>query len=243
MERTACQTACGEVSRKANGRPDLVAIVFLVAANLLPLAGVVWWGWDAFVLLILYWMETAIIGFWTVLRIVVVPSKIDVNGKPMDKTGLTGRMAFGLFILVHAGIFMTVHFIFLWALFSGGWSQRIHSVGTFVSDLVIGTDLWIPLAFLFLVRGGLAMAPVVRRRLGIVDSEQDARDAKDNPLTGLYLRIFVMQFTIIVGAWFAVLAGDGTGPLVLLVALKTAIDLFYERIGRHIGVGAEKAAD
>ena len=223
--------------------PNLVAIVFLVAANLLPLAGVVWWGWDAFVLLILYWMETAIIGFWTVLRVVVVPSKIDVNGTPMNQVGLPGRIALGLFILVHAGIFMTVHFVFLWALFSGGWSQSIHSVGSFFSDLVIGTDLWIPLAFLFLVRGGLALAPVVRRRLGIVDAELDARDVKDNPLAGLYIRIFVMQFTIIVGAWFAMLAGDTVGPLVLLVLLKTIVDLFYERIGRHIGMGAEKAAD
>ena len=31
--------------------------------------GVIFWGWDAFVLLILYWLETAVIAFWTVVRV------------------------------------------------------------------------------------------------------------------------------------------------------------------------------
>jgi hypothetical protein len=56
----------------------------LLAANLLPLAGVLFWGWDAFVLLVLYWMETAAIGFWTIARIATAPrgslGEFDVNG-------------------------------------------------------------------------------------------------------------------------------------------------------------------
>ena len=34
----------------------------LVAANLVPLAGVLLWGWDAFALIALFWMENVIIG-------------------------------------------------------------------------------------------------------------------------------------------------------------------------------------
>ena len=48
-------------------------MIFLVAANLLPLAGVVFWGWDAFVILMLYWLETVVIAFWTILPVLVVP--------------------------------------------------------------------------------------------------------------------------------------------------------------------------
>lgn len=35
----------------------------LALANLLPILGIVWFGWDAFVLLSLYWLETAVLGF------------------------------------------------------------------------------------------------------------------------------------------------------------------------------------
>ena len=40
----------------------------LVAANLVPLAGVLLWGWDAFALIALFWMENVIIGVFFVLR-------------------------------------------------------------------------------------------------------------------------------------------------------------------------------
>ena len=33
------------------------SVLILVAANLVPLIGVIFWGWDAFVLLMLYWLE------------------------------------------------------------------------------------------------------------------------------------------------------------------------------------------
>ena len=49
------------------------ATLILIAINLTPIAGVLWWGWDAFVLLMLYWLETAVIAFWTVVRIAATP--------------------------------------------------------------------------------------------------------------------------------------------------------------------------
>jgi hypothetical protein len=213
--------------------------LLLVAVNLLPIAGVVWLGWDAFVLLMLYWLETAIIGFWTVVRLIAAPTAVDVNGKTLDRMSLAGRLAVGGFVAVHAGIFMTVHFIFLWVLFSGAWATHIHGIGSFVGEMVVGTDLWIPLAFLFLVRGAMVMGPAVRRRLGIVGEAREP-GAADNPVVGLYMRIVVMQITIIAGAWFAMLAGDTVGPLVLLVLLKTLIDVFYDAFARHAGI--DKAA-
>jgi Family of unknown function (DUF6498) len=31
------------------------------------------WHWDAFILLMLYWLETAIVAFWTIVRIATMP--------------------------------------------------------------------------------------------------------------------------------------------------------------------------
>ena len=49
-----------------SARRSLFASSILILSNLVPLAGLLWWGWDAFVLLCLYCLETAVIGFWTI---------------------------------------------------------------------------------------------------------------------------------------------------------------------------------
>lgn len=207
--------------------------LLMIAANLVPAIGVFWWGWDAFVLLILYWLETAIIGFWTIVGVLLgINAPFTSNdGATRARTGLAatgvgGRLFLVGFFTVHAGIFMAVHFMFLWALFSGQWGERIHGVHDFISDLIIGTDLWIPLAFMFVAHGVAMFGPTVRNRLGL----SDAPPPDTGALGGLYVRIFVMQFTIIIGGWFAILAGDSVGPLLLLVLLKTVVDLSNGRI-------------
>src|SRR6185503_3557233 len=40
----------------------------LVAANLLPLYGVLFWGWEVFPLLVLFWVENAVVGALNALR-------------------------------------------------------------------------------------------------------------------------------------------------------------------------------
>jgi Family of unknown function (DUF6498) len=40
----------------------------LVAANVLPLVGVLLWGWSAFDIVALYWVENVIIGVITSLK-------------------------------------------------------------------------------------------------------------------------------------------------------------------------------
>ena len=215
--------------------------LILVAANSLPIIGVVFWGWDAFVLLMLYWLETAIIGFWTIVRLV----SMDADGRADIRFGsrsgrALGRLGVGLFFTVHASIFMTVHFIFLWALFSGAWSARIHGIGDFIREMVIGTGLWLPLAVLFLVRGAVILGPAIRRRLGFTPVGAPEPATGQSVLLGLYLRIVVMQVAIILGAWMALLAGS-VGALVLLVVLKTIVDVYFDPIARHVEAAARKA--
>ena len=63
--------------------------------------------------------------------------------------------------------------------------------------------------------------------------KDDARARRKRSLFGLYTRIFIMQVTIILGAWFALLIGT-VGAYVFLIALKTAIDVAFQVLGgRH----------
>ena len=47
--------------------------VLLIAADLFPLAGIAFWHWDTFLMLMLYWMDTAVIAFWTIAGIATTP--------------------------------------------------------------------------------------------------------------------------------------------------------------------------
>src|SRR5258708_2643555 len=47
--------------------------LILFAANFDPVIGVVFWGWNIFQLMMLYWMETIIILFWTVAWLATSP--------------------------------------------------------------------------------------------------------------------------------------------------------------------------
>jgi hypothetical protein len=224
------------------------ASLILLAINLVPLIGVMFWGWDAFVLLMLYWLETAVIAFWTVLRIAMMPKAAlgDIKFSGTDKTPVP--LVLAAFFTVHAGIFMAVHFLFLWELFSGEWSRKIRGIGAFYNQIVVGTGLWVPLLALFIGRGALMLFDTVKpwlwRKLGLAEraggQPQSMLGPGESLLFGLYIRIVVMQVTIIIGAWFALLFGNA-GALLFLVALKTAVDLSFQIIAERFHAAWLKA--
>lgn len=45
--------------------------IVLIAANLIPLVGVVFFGWSLWTILVLYWVENGIVGFWNVPKILL----------------------------------------------------------------------------------------------------------------------------------------------------------------------------
>jgi hypothetical protein len=215
--------------------------LLLIAANWLPVFGVLYWGWDIFVLLVLYWLETAVIGVWTIARIAVAPrgsmGPLLVNGRPATDAPL----ALAAFFILHSGMFMGVHMVFLWAFFSGQWAQEIHGPGDFVGKLVIGTGLWIPLLVLFVVRGvsflfhELKPESVQRleRSLRLPISANAAPPASPDGLSivgGFYGRIIIMHLAIIFGAFLVEIVGS-VAPLIIMVGLKTCAD-----VGLHLAL-------
>ena len=215
------------------------AALILLAANLVPLLGVLFWGWDAFVLLMLYWLETAIIGFWMLVRLSTA-SAAEFDLAKADGTSMVApRIAVTLFFIVHAGIFMGVHFVFLWALFSGDWAARVHGPGDFVRQLVIGTDLWLPLLVLFIARGAVFLYDRLGAGLFARLRGRPVRAAAPETAGGIvgafYARIVVMHVAIIFGGFLSFLGS--VGPLIIMVVLKTAID-----VGLHIVFNARDGA-
>lgn len=190
----------------------------LILSNLVPLAGLLWWGWDAFVLLCLYWLETAVIGFWTILRLVTM------SRNPGSAAGrsIAGALALGGFFTVHAGLFMTVHMLFIFTLFAGPWAARIHDGRDFIRLIVIGMGLWIPLVAMFAGQGAIFINDAVNRF--VFGKAMPGGTDTGDVVGGLYKRIVIMHVAILGGAFIAQAIGR-TAPLIVLVLIKTALEI------------------
>jgi hypothetical protein len=47
------------------------SLPLIIALNLLPIAGLLWWGWTPFSVFYLFWIETLIVAFFNFLKIII----------------------------------------------------------------------------------------------------------------------------------------------------------------------------
>ena len=205
----------------------LPGMLATLAVNLIPLYGVLLWGWDTFQLLMLYWFETVMIAYGAIRRIALLPEEKTLRAK--------GRIGFidgqtGFFTL-HAGIFIAVHFILLWAFFSWNWFKKVGGIASFFFELFVANGIWAALLLMALVHwASFRTDPLVAgARPGaspaIVQARERAGDNGVMPIVaGLYTRIFIMQIAIILGAVISDFTGS-LAPLVIVIVLKTVVDL------------------
>jgi hypothetical protein len=103
--------------------------IALLIANAIPIIGVLLFGWSLITILVLYWLENGIVGFWNVPKIALAQGPMIPRRSEMPETapGVVARAALGrlqlipraglsVFFLVHYGIFWLGHGIFVFAL-------------------------------------------------------------------------------------------------------------------------------
>ena len=66
-------------------------LIALLATNALPLVGVLFFEWNAFLLVLLYWAENVVVGFYNVLKMAM--AKVD---HPADHLGKLFQIPFRL---------------------------------------------------------------------------------------------------------------------------------------------------
>ena len=226
------------------------ATLTLVAINLVPLIGILVWGWDAFVLLMLYWMETAIIAFWSMVRLATLPREaVGDLTFGAEKRHLSRPALIAVFTANAAG-FMAVHLLLLWVMFAGEWSRRIHSVRDFYradggGDRALGAAASAVHRARPRRRCSKSVEACALADVGVPLSRQPARPPAREPqgeaiLLGLYVRIFIMQLTIIVGVWFALVIGS-VAPFIILIIIKTVFDVSYHVIAARVREAMQRA--
>ena len=190
------------------------SVIALIAANLLPLYGVMYWGWDLYVLMLLYWFETAIIGIIAMIQ--------------MTMAGPLAAIFLVPFFVLHFGGFMAGHFVFLTVLFGGTTLSHWSRIPHMIWDLLAQHGLWIALIALFASHAVSFVLNIVQpawwtRRAGIEPAPPSSKP--QHVMLAAYGRIVVMHVTIIFGAVLMSIFNTKAVAFVLLIALKIAADV------------------
>lgn len=177
----------------------------LVAANLVPVYGVLALGWKVAPIMVFFWAENLVVGLFNVLKIAraqgsVAGSGTTINGKPVTQDS---RRAMILFFIVHYGLFTLGHGAFVAVLFRPAAVLR---------------ELGLALLFLAASHG-------VSYRRNFIGRGEYRQASFVSLFWQPYARIIVMHLVILVGGALAQAAGSPLPALLLLVGLKTLIDL------------------
>jgi hypothetical protein len=209
------------------------ALALLVAVNLLPLVGVLAFRWDVAALVMLYWSENLVIGLYNILKMVAAG-------------GLQAVFP-ALFFTLHYGGFCAVHGFFILSLLMGGAE--------------FGDDRPWPFFLVFLqllldvIEQVLAQAPrewliaflalFVSHGYSFFTNFILGGERERATIRGLmgapYQRIVVLHVAIIAGGFAVTALGEPLGLLLVLVSLKTALDVRLHLQERKRARGAEGA--
>jgi len=179
-----------------------------------PLAGVLYFGWRLEEVMVLFWAESAVVGFYTLLKMAVV-------GRWLAPFA-------GIFFVGHFGAFMAVHFLFIYELFVRGLDARGREPGAVEALTSLFTPLWPALLALFLSHG-------VSFGLNFLGRREYRSATISGLMAAPYRRIVLMQFTLIFGGWMVMALRNPVPALALLIALKVIADLQGHRSERGRG--------
>ncbi len=192
------------------------AVVALVVANLIPLIGVLFFGWSVWNILVIYWLENGIVGVINVLKMSVATGDevtpgvtLMVNGRPATSATKMGLIPF---FIVHYGIFWFVHGIFV---------LTLPAFFSLMSDDGMTLDLG-PVVFAAL---GLAISHGLSFWWNFLHGGEYRRTTAAALMFAPYKRLVALHITIIFGAFAVMFTGAPAAAVAVLVAIKTAIDL------------------
>ena len=202
-----------------------VPVVALLAANAIPVWGVLFLGWDAFYIVLLYWTENLVIGFYNVLKMVfaAVPHPV----------AHLGKLFLIPFFIVHYGGFMAVHGFFVLALFHDGGQGPPMGRMNWPCFLVFVQMLFNVIKYMYSVippQVRLAvLALFISHGVSFVQNyllKREYATAKPDKLMGSpYGRVVVMHIAILAGGFLTMAIGSPAPLLVVLVVLKTILDV------------------
>ena len=187
------------------GVGDRLSSLMLVLANLVPLFGALYLGWNLGDILVIYWAESAVLGFYNILKMIWIAGWLAVPSI--------------LFFVGHFSAFMAVHFLFLYLIFIENASSGPIPVTEVAGYL---KTLWPALLGLFVSHGVSFLENFLGRREYL---HRSLGEQMKEP----YQRILFMHLVVILGGFAVLLLGDRSTVLILVMLAKTVVDLLAHR--------------
>lgn len=206
-------------------RPKQPSEYFLIAANILPLVGVFFWDWQVFDILIVFWLENVIIGFFNIVKMTtwIIYRRIYI------------AFFIVIFFILHYGTFTLGHGIGIFAFFGGVQPGDTLSFAFLKNRLdLFSWDMLIVLASLF------ASHTFSFFNHFLVKREIDRTNVL-RLMGAPYGRVVMMHVTILIGGSAAMILGEPLWALALLVLLKIIADLRAHRKSHTETVSAIQA--
>ncbi len=209
----------------------------LIAVNLGLIAGVIAWDWSVFDIIFLYWVENLVIGAINVLKMATAnPGNesltllVDVMkgrasaaqtreirekiaNSPMASMGGAIKLFLIPFFIIHYGMFCYGHGIFIFSMFRDSSSGEIANGW----DLLTGN-------MLFAV-SLLAASHLFSFFRNFIAAGEYKHTHPATLMMRPYGRIIALHITIIFGGFLTMAFGSPMGLLVILMLLKTSVDL------------------
>ena len=207
-------------------------LIQLVIYLIVPILGILVFGWDWRSVILLYWLENITVGISTIIAIARTPRMVDplqeqrtqwtINGQPAQR--MPKALLIPFFIL-HYGIFTLVHgvFVFLliggfFGLFSFAFAQAPLGGSSYQFGFgQTGIDL-----YGILIAWGIAS--IIQLVLGLRQPRELLPPATELFFSP-YKRILVLHFTVLFGAVIIAWLGWPPASALLLVALHFVTDL------------------
>lgn len=224
-----------ESARSAKRPWKYSSALVLIAANLIPLAGVLFLGWSAFELVFVYWMETGIIGVFNVAKMVTyafwgnpaaevgIPQHMQPKGGMLigDNIVILGITA--RFMFFYGGYLYVLGSILLWVISPeplpvvGG---KLEAAGCILRETMSG-DRWLALLAFVASHGFSFWDNFIRRR---EYRKVTAKELHDSP----FARVLMIAVAIVGGAALSKNLEEflmPTAVLTVLVLLKMGLDV------------------
>jgi hypothetical protein len=199
----------------ARRRVPLASSAALIAANMVPIWGVLFAGWSVLAIMVLFWVENLVVGGFNVLKMATV--------RVPGQFGIAAKAFMIPFFTLHYGIFCLVHGVFVFALFGGALfanhgAPGVAAMNPFVAGLETLRHLWLPILALVASHG-------VSFYMNFIRGGEWRTTELPVLMAQPYGRIVLLHVTILLGGVLVAITGSGTAALLLLTALKTVTDL------------------
>jgi hypothetical protein len=205
-------------------------LLALVLANLVPLFGVLLLRWDVGAIVVLYWTENLVIGFYNLLKMLL--------------TGGWSALGTMLFFCLHYGGFCAIHGMFVLELtqFAGEISTQLPGASWPGPLVLIQKLLYFGEQILDAAppEFGLACIALLLSHgasfmLLFVGQREYRHSSVDKLMAAPYKRIAVLHVAVIIGGFMVVQLGQPLGLLLALVALKIGMDIMLHKRAHRAG--------